>query len=340
MKILVTGATGFIGSAFVQALIAKKPKYDIYCAVRSSSNIEVLKNLDVNFVNFDLTDFNSFRPAVEGKDIVVHFASQYKNWDRTPEDVLFSHNVEATQKLAETCLSAKVQHFIYCSTTEALGKVVDGTEESAYNPDEIYGETKMEAEKILLDMQEKRNLPLTIARPTGVTGYGDCYPFLDIILAVDRKLILLPRFLPGSGKGTIHWTDIENIVQGFIKIIEMPEKSIDQIYNLASDRAQTWNEVVKAICNSLGITSSTYHIPVFLARLGVPLFLLYYKVRKVKNFVLYPNSVKKLQTSRSYINTKAKTDLGFNPNIDFESSVENSVSWLKERGLLKNRQKK
>ena len=340
MKILVTGATGFIGSAFIRALIAKKTKYDIYCAVRKSSNIEDIKNLDVNFVNFDLTDFSTFSAAVEGKDVVVHFASHYKNWDRTSEDVLLSRNVEATQKLAETCLNAKIQHFIYCSTTEALGKVVDGTEESDYNPDEVYGQTKMEAEKILLEMQENRDLPLTIVRPTGIIGYGDCYPFLDLILAVDKKLILLPRFLPGSGKGTIHWTDIQDIVQGFIKIIEMPEKSIGQIYILASDRAQTWNEVIKAICNSLGIASSTYHIPVFLARLGVPLFLLYYKVRKVKNFVLYPNAVKKLQTSRSYLNTKAKTDLGFSPNIDFESSVENSISWLKERGLLKNRQKK
>ncbi|MFX1538978.1 MAG: NAD-dependent epimerase/dehydratase family protein, partial [Promethearchaeota archaeon] len=149
MKILVTGATGFIGNAFVKALIAKKTKYDIYCAVRKSSNIEDLEKIDVRFVNFDLTDFTTFSTAVEGKDIVVHFASHYKNWDRTPEDILFSRNVEATQKLAEACLDAKVQHFIYCSSTEALGNVVDGIEESDFNPDEVYGETKMEAEKLL-----------------------------------------------------------------------------------------------------------------------------------------------------------------------------------------------
>ncbi|MFW9903616.1 MAG: NAD-dependent epimerase/dehydratase family protein [Candidatus Thorarchaeota archaeon] len=337
MKILITGATGFIGSAFLQALIAEKTKYDIYCAVRKSSNIDDFKNLNVNFVNFDLMDFNTFTTAVDGKDIVVHFASHYKNWDRTPEDVLYFCNVEATQKLAEACLDAKVQHFIYCSTTEALGKVVDGTETSDYNPDEVYGETKMEAEKLLLEMQEKRYLPLTIVRPTGVTGYGDCFPFSDIILAFDKKLIQLPRFFPGSGKGTIHWTDIEDIIQGFIKIIEMPEKSIGQIYILASDRAQTWNEVVKVICNSLGINSSTYHIPVFLGKLGVPLFLLYYKIRGVKNFILYPNAINKLQTSRNYINFKAKEELGFNPKVDFESSVKMAVLWLKEQNLLKHR---
>ncbi|UCG02347.1 MAG: NAD(P)-dependent oxidoreductase [Candidatus Heimdallarchaeota archaeon] len=337
MKILVTGATGFIGNAFVQALIAERTDYDVYSAVRKSSNIEDLEKFNVKFIDFDLTDFTTFGSAVEGMDIVVHFASPYKNWNRAPEDILFSRNVVATQKLAEACLDGQIQHFVYCSTTEALGKVINGTEESDYNPDEIYGKTKMEAEKILIEMQERRGFPLTIARPTGVIGFGDCFPFTDLILAVEKKLILLPKFLPGSGKGTIHWTDIEDIVQGFIKIIEKPEKSIGQIYNLASNQAQTWNEVVKTICNSLGLKSSTYHIPVFLARIGVPLFRVYYKIRGVKNFILYPNAVKKLQTSRSYINSKAKKELGFNPTVDFGSSVHNAVSWLKKQGLLTQR---
>ena len=140
-----------------------------------------------------------------------------------------------------------------------------------------------------------------------------------------------------EGNGAIHWTDIEDIVQGFIKIIEKPEKSIGQIYNLTSNQAQTWNEVIKAICNNLGIKSSTYHIPVFLARMGVPLFVVYYKIRGVKNFILYPNAVKKLQTSRSYINLKAKKELGFNPAVEFESSVRNAVIWLKEQEMLKHK---
>lgn len=289
----------------------------------------------MTFVDFELTDPSTFISAVKGMDTVVHFASPYKNWDSTPKDVLFSLNVEATQKLAEACLEAKVKHFVYCSTTEALGIVVNGTEESDYNPDEVYGTSKMEAEKILLSMQEERDLPLTIARPTGVIGPGECYPFNDIILAIDKGIILLPKFLPGSGKGTIHWTDIDDIIQGFIKIIQMPEKTIGQIFNLTSNRAQTWNEVVKVICNNLGIKSSTYHIPAFLARIGVPIFVLYYKMRGVKNFVLYPNAVKKLQTSRSYSNLKMKKKLGFNPTVDFDTSVNKAILWLKEQGKLK-----
>ena len=63
--------------------------------------------------------------------------------------------------------------------------------------------------------------------------------------------------------------------------------------------------------------------------------MLYYKMRGVKNFVLYPNAVKKLQTSRSYSNLKMKKKLGFNPTVDFDTSVNKAILWLKEQGKLK-----
>lgn len=335
MRILVTGASGFIRKAFAKALIAEKLCLDVFCTIRKTSQKEDLEKLDVTLVDFDLTDHSTFASAVRGMDIVVHFAAHY-NFN-APKEILFSHNVEASQKLAEACLEAKVKHFVYCSSAEALDLIVDGTEESNYNPDEIYGGSKMETEKILLTMQEEKGLPLTIARPTGVIGPGECYPFNDIIFAVDKGIIFLPKFLPGSGKGTIHWTDIDDIVQGFIKIIQMPEKSIGKFFNLASDHSQTWNEVVEVICHNLGIKSSTVHIPAFLARIGLPLFILYYKLRGVKNFVLYPNAVKKLQTSRSYSNLKAKTELGFDPVVTFDTSVKKAVVWLRGQGKLKGK---
>ncbi len=289
MRILVTGASGFIGKAFVKALIAEKLSLDVFCTIRKTSQKEDLKELDITLVDFDLTDHSTFASTVKGMDIVVHFAAHY-NFS-SPKEILFSHNVEASQKLAEACLEAKVKHFDYCSSAEALSLILDGTEESNYNPDEIYGISKMETEKILLTMQEEKGLPLTIAKPTGIIGPGECYPFNDIILAVDKGILFLPKFLPGYGKGTIQWTDIDDIVQGFINIIQMPEKSIGQIYNLASDHSQTWNEVVEVISNNLGIKYSTFHIPAFLARLGMPLFILYYRLRGIDNFVLYPNAI-------------------------------------------------
>jgi len=179
MRILVTGASGFIGKAFVKALINEQPEYEIYCAVRSTSNVDELKALNVKFTNFDLTKIETFLPAVEGKDCVVHFAANFNFL--ASEESLYEQNVNATKKLAEACLKANISHFVYCSTTEAMGIVDDGTELSDYNPDEVYGSSKMDAEKALIEMYEEKQLPVTIVRPTGVFGPGDGYVFKEMI---------------------------------------------------------------------------------------------------------------------------------------------------------------
>ncbi|MHA1332015.1 MAG: NAD-dependent epimerase/dehydratase family protein, partial [Candidatus Hodarchaeales archaeon] len=208
MNILVTGASGFIGKAFVKSLIKENLGYDIYCAVRKTSKIDELKELGVNFVDFDLTDYSTFGPAVKNMDTVVHFAA---NFDfLASEESLFALNVDATKELAEASLENGVKHFIYCSSTEAVGNVIDATEDSEYNPDEVYGRSKMEAEKILLDMHAEKGLPVTIARPSGVFGPGDNYVFKEMIISVDRSII--NKVFPTSAKSKIHFTYIDDVV--------------------------------------------------------------------------------------------------------------------------------
>ncbi len=151
MKVLVIGASGFIGKSFVKALINEHPSIEIYCAVRKTSNVEELLNLNVKFVNFDLTDSTTFFQAVKEKEVIVHFAANF--YLLTSEESLFKQNVDTTRELAGASLKENIKHFIYCSTTEAMGIVTDGTEDSDYNPDEVYGCSKMEAEKTLLNLR-------------------------------------------------------------------------------------------------------------------------------------------------------------------------------------------
>ncbi len=335
MNIFITGSTGFIGRSFVKRLLAENKHYNIFCGVRSSSKKEDLEKLNIILVNFDLNDFQTFENALEGMDIVVHFAAHYNFHAR--KDILFSQNVEATKKLAEVCLKKEITHFVYCSTTEVVGPAVNAIEDAEYHPDYAYGESKMEAEKILLKMHKEYGFPLTIARPTGVIGPGECYPFNDIIIAIDKGLALLPTFVPGAGKGTIHWTYIDDIIQGFLRIIENPEKSIGQIYNLASDNPQTWNDLIETICESLGKTRRIFHIPAIIGRIGLALFTLYYKIRGVDNFVLRAGTVKAMQTSRSYSNAKIKKELGFKPSTEFKKGINDSVLWLRKQGRLKSK---
>ncbi|MHA1213832.1 MAG: NAD-dependent epimerase/dehydratase family protein [Candidatus Hodarchaeales archaeon] len=336
MNILVTGASGFIGKAFVKSLIKENLGYDIYCAVRKTSKIDELKELGVNFVDFDLTDYSTFGPAVKNMDTVVHFAA---NFDfLASEESLFALNVDATKELAEASLENGVKHFIYCSSTEAVGNVIDATEDSEYNPDEVYGRSKMEAEKILLDMHAEKGLPVTIARPSGVFGPGDNYVFKEMIISVDRSII--NKVFPTSAKSKIHFTYIDDVVQGFIKIVQNREKAVGQIYHLTSDEPQTYRQMFTVIAKKLGRRPPIFisPFPVILAKPFWPFIVKFYRWRGF-GYPYVPNALKKIKTSRNYLNLKAKQELGFQPKVSFEEGVEKTVEWMRGEGMIKTKLK-
>lgn len=337
-NILVTGATGFIGEAFVNALNIKKENYNIFCAVRITSNIDSLKHLNVKFVEFDLTDPKCFPLVTKGMDIVVHFAALY-NFHGSKEQ-LYKHNFEATRDLAEACLKNKVKHFIYCSTTEVLGIIQNGSEESECKPDfhlGYYGASKLAAEKTLLEIYHENQLPITIVRPTGVIGPGNCYPFNELIESLDKNA-LNAKIFPGSGNHTVHWSYLDDIVQGFILILENSEKTIGEIFNLASDEPQTYKEIFTVIAETLGKKPPRFisFFPIFIGKVIWPVIHNYYKLKGLDIFPFKPGSLDNTTISRSYSNKKAKEILGFNPQINFKLGVERTIEWMREQGLLNN----
>ena len=336
MKILVTGANGFIGSALIRHLIAKKFDYDIFCAVRKTSNTTKLKNLGVKMVNFDLDDYSTFESAVRDKDIIVHLAA---NFDfLASEKSLFKQNVEATKKLADICLSFQIKHFIYSSSTEALGIVSDGTEESDYHPDEIYGKSKMEAEKLLLQMYHEKNFPVTIVRPSGIFGPEDNYVFKELIESIDRTI--LNKIVPTRAMNKLHFTYIDDVVRGLVQIIQNPRISIGQIYHLASDEPQTYRQIFCTIADKIGRSRPIFipYFPLILAKPFWPLLMKFYRWKGF-GYPYVPNALNKLQTNRNYLNIKAKKEIDFHPEITFDEGVERTIDWMRSQNMIKTKKR-
>lgn len=336
MNVLITGATGFIGKSFVKHLIQQNLGYKLYCTYRVTSMTQELEELNVELIEFDLTNQSTFVTAVTGMDIVVHFAANFNF--RASWESLYIQNVESTIALAEACMKSGVKHFIYCSSSEALGQVIDGTEESEYNPDEAYGRSKMEAEKALLKLKREKNFPVTIVRPTGVYGPGDNYVFREIIESLDRTI--LNKIIPISSKTDVHFTYIDDIVDGFFKVLTNPDQSIGEIFILASDEPQTYREIFLTITKKLGRRNPIFisFIPIFLLQLIWPIFWRFYVFRGF-GYPYVPNAIKKITTNRNYLNTKAKAVLGFKPKENFEIGVEKTVEWMRGQNLIKTKRK-
>ena len=123
MKTLVTGASGFVGSAVCRALCQEQ--HDVLAMVRSNSNTANLDDLPVSAVTADIRDAESVRKAVRGCDVVFHVAADYRLWVPDP-DSMYAINVEGTRNVAQACIDAGIDRMVYTSSVATIRPFSDG----------------------------------------------------------------------------------------------------------------------------------------------------------------------------------------------------------------------
>jgi len=330
MKVLITGITGFIGAHLAQELLKKK-SYELVGTFRDKEKALMYEKQGIEMRKADLLKPDSLKNITKDVDVVIHLAGLMRFHD--PWDSLYNHNVKATQIIAADALQHSVQHFIYSSSTEALGPVtnIPGDETSPYNPSYAYGKTKQIAEQWLKEKQQTAGLPLTILRPTGVYGPGDVYVTLSTVRAIAyRKL----RVLPGKGDSIIHFTYVDDIIQGFQKTIEKPKQSLDETFILASDEYITYKEMFTIIANLLNVPPPTRSIPLSLAKVYLSYIQWSNKRKGIDDFVMHTSLIDTMKTNRAYTNAKAKKILEFTPRYSYRDGMKKTIEWYKEKNLL------
>jgi nucleoside-diphosphate-sugar epimerase len=159
-QVLVTGATGFVGSHIAEVLTQND--FTVRCTVRQSSSLKWLAHLSLEKVTVNFTDEMSLQKACQGVDIVVHSAGS----TRAKTDAeFFEVNTDGTERLAKAALAAKVSRFIFISSLEARGP--DGLTETISS----YGKSKLEAERHLAKLSN--DIEVILLRPAGVYGPRD-----------------------------------------------------------------------------------------------------------------------------------------------------------------------
>ncbi|MFW9911330.1 MAG: NAD-dependent epimerase/dehydratase family protein [Candidatus Thorarchaeota archaeon] len=328
MKILVTGATGFIGRKLVAALVEEG--HDVTAFVRPTSNKAGLPE-GIRYCEGDMLDEPSLKNAVEGQDAVIHLAA-YFDFYPTDVDLLYRVNVEGTRNLMKACVGTSVQRFIYCSTTETIGPVryPPGNEDTELRPQFDYAKSKIEAECAIREITNETDLGHVIIRPTGSMGEGELYVIYEIAQEVHgNKVFALPRDLSTE----FMYTYIDDVVSGFIAALT-PITVLNNTIILCPDEKMTWENLLELMTTHLGAKPPRLRVPKILAKLGMAI-LSPFKNRKRMTFFWHMKSVDIITgDDRVFSNEKAKRLLGWAPMVSMEEGFRRSIEWYLEQGYL------
>ena len=207
---LVTGATGFVGSAVARTFAARG--HALRLLVRRGSDRRNIAGLEAELVEGDLTDPDSLARAVAGCRFVAHVAADYRIWVPDPAAMLAA-NVEGTRVLMRAALEAGVERVVYCSSVAALGLTGDATPADERTPVTrskiigTYKQSKFDAEQVLSDLVATEGLPAVIVNPAAPVGPRDIKPTPTGRMIADAAGGRMPAYVD-TGLNIVHVDDV------------------------------------------------------------------------------------------------------------------------------------
>lgn len=254
--IFIAGGTGFIGQHLLKAL--ERGDYRIKCLARTDERAALCKKRGFEAVTGDITERESLRGVLTGIDTVVHLVGII---EERGEMTFQKVHVEGTRNLVDEAKRSGVKHFFYQS---ALG--------ASLKSDAAYQRTKAEAEEIV----KGSSIPYTIFRPSLVIGEGD--GFTEKL----KELVRLGPFvpIPGTGEARFQPIYVGDWVRCFLSILGSIETR-GLTYEFGGPEYLTYNDLILQLMEEMGIRKPLIHIPLSLAKAGIPLIGLGNRIGKI-----------------------------------------------------------
>ncbi|MFI5396270.1 MAG: NAD-dependent epimerase/dehydratase family protein [Candidatus Binatia bacterium] len=329
--ILITGASGFIGSHLTQRLLASSPPVRIRLLARPSSNLTAFEGRgNVHIVRANRwDDADLLREAFRGVDYAFNTAGAVVDWAKWED--FEDANITMVRRLVEAAVverqlpDSALKRFVHISTADVYGYPANGPSEDV-PPRDIgipYITTKIAGEAVV--MAAKEQLPVTVFRPASVYGPGSKDFVLEIATLLRSRLMLLVS--RDVGAGLIH---VDDLVDGLIKAATSPN-AVGQIYNMCGEEHVTWRSYVNRLADELGYSRPFLSLPFgLLFSLGSLLESLYrffgwYGSRPL----LTRHAVYVMGRDQHVPIDKAKRELEFQPRISLDAGVDQCVAWLK-----------
>ena len=210
MTTLITGATGFLGSAVLRRLVSEG--HQVRALVRPGSDRRNLDDVAAQIIEGDLTDAASLKRAVAGCNAVFHVAADYRLWTPDP-DVAYRVNVDGTRTLMLAALDAGVERIVYTSSVATLGLHADATPADEDTPVSLqdmighYKRSKYLAEQAVSELVHERGLPAVIVNPSAPVGPRDIKPTPTGRMIRDAARGRMPAFVD-TGLNVVHVDDV------------------------------------------------------------------------------------------------------------------------------------
>jgi dihydroflavonol-4-reductase len=325
---LVTGATGFVGSAVARGALARGHRLRLL--VRPASDRRNIADLPAELVEGDLKEPGSLARAVAGCRTVIHVAADYRIWVPDPEAMLAA-NVRGTVALLRAAQAAGVRRIVYTSSVAALGLTKDGTPAVETTPVTgaalvgIYKRSKYRAEQAVLDLIKNDGLPAVIVNPAAPVGPRDIKPTPTGRIIVEAAAGRIPGFVD-TGLCVVH---VDDVAEGHMLALE--RGVIGERYILGGENL-TLSTLLTLIDEVVG--RSRRHVRLS-ERLLWPVAML---CEGLARFGMEPpvtrDHLRMARKKMFFSSEKAKVELGFSPRPAREA-VSDAVEWFRANGMLK-----
>ncbi len=324
---LVTGASGFVGSAVVRRLLAAGRAVRVL--LRPTSDRVNVAGLDVDVRLGSLEDPASMRTALEGCGALFHVAADYRLWVRDPV-AMHRANVDGTRALMEAALAAGVERVVYTSSVATLGLTPDGTPADENTPSALadmigpYKRSKFLAEEAVMALVREKHLPAVIVNPSTPIGPRDVKPTPTGRLILEAAAGRMPAYVD-TGLNLVH---VDDVADGHL--LAEARASIGERYILGGENLGL-GEILRRIARLVGRKPPRLKLPI--APLW-PVALIAEGVGRItgREPFITLDGLRMARKKMFFSSEKARRALGYAPR-PADAALADAIAWFRAQGM-------
>ena len=326
-KVLVTGASGFVGSAVARAL--RQRGLQVSCLVRKSSPRTNFSGLDAQLVEGDMRDATSMAAAMAGQRYLFHVAADYRLWARDPEEIV-RNNLAGTRTVMQAAKAAGVERVVYTSSVATLSLEQGPSDETRpLAPKDAIGaykRSKVAAEREVERMVAEEGLPAVIVHPSTPIGPRDVKPTPTGRIIVEAATGRMPAFVD-TGLNLVH---VDDVAHGHL--LAFDRGRIGERYVLGGQDA-TLREMLATIAELVGRKPPRVALPL------APLFPLAHAAEAMARLTgrepfLTADALRMSRHKMFFSSAKAQSELGYRAR-PYRDALEDAVTWFKTAGHIR-----